>query len=304
LLALPEILIRLLIFPGLLFSFIVGGLFYWLYRKVRARTQGRIGPPWYQYFVDLIKLFSKESNIHQTAVRYLSILAPVISICSLVLVAAILPISSGTLMSFEGDLIIALYLLTIPGFAIGIAGLASRSPYGIIGSRREARIAASYGIPFVLSALTIAFYTHSLTISSIVEYQLENGVFFLRYPLATIAFLMCLLPIMGRRPFDSPDADTEIIGGPLTEYSGTPLGLFELANGIKWFVAPAFTIFLLFGGAANVVELLLKCLGLVIIVSIIDIIYTRYRTYQSFKFFLKWALPLVLIDLVRSLIWP
>ena len=108
---------------------------------------------------------------------------------------------------------------------------------------------------------------------------------------------------MGRRPFDAPDADTEIIGGPLTEYSGTPLGLFELANGIKWFVAPAFTVVLLFGGGANVIELLLKCIGLVIIVSIIDIIYTRYRTDQSFKFFLKWALPLALIDLVRSMIW-
>jgi NADH:ubiquinone oxidoreductase subunit H len=221
-----------------------------------------------------------------------------------VLIVTILPIGSGSLKSFEGDLIITLYLLTLPGFAIGITGLASRSPYGIIGSRREARIAASYGIPFVLSALTVAFYTQSLTISSIVEYQLENGIFFLRYPLATIAFLLCLLPIMGRRPFDAPDADTEIIGGPLSEYSGTRLGLFELANGLKWFVAPAFTVFLLFGGGANVIELLLKCLGLVIIVSIIDIIYTRYRTDQSFKFFLKWALPLALIDLVRSLIWP
>jgi formate hydrogenlyase subunit 4 len=282
----------------------VGGLFYWFYRKVRARSQGRIGPPWYQYFVDLIKLFSKESKISQATVRYLSILAPIISICSLVLIVAILPIGSSSLMSFEGDLIIVLYLLALPGFAIGITGLASRSPYGIIGSRREARIAASYGIPLALSVLTVTFYTQSLTITSIVEYQLEHGLFFLRYPLATIAFLLCLLPIMGRRPFDAPDADTEIIGGPLTEYSGTPLGLFELANGIKWFVAPAFTVFLLFGGGANAIELLLKCFGLVIIVSIIDIIYTRYRTDQSFKFFLKWALPLVLIDLVRSLIWP
>ncbi|WP_455368256.1 respiratory chain complex I subunit 1 family protein [[Eubacterium] cellulosolvens] len=301
-LALPELLIRLLIFPGLLFSFIVGGIFYWFYRKVRARSQARIGPPWYQYFVDVIKLFSKKSRITQPSIHYLSIITPIISISALILIVAILPIGNGPLMSFEGDLIIALYLLTLPGFAIGIAGLASKSPYGIIGSRREARIAASYGIPFVLSTLTVAFYTQSLTISSIVEYQLENGVFFLRYPLATIAFLLCLLPIMGRRPFDSPDADTEIIGGPLTEYSGTPLGLFELSNGIKWFVAPAFTVFLLFGGATNIIELLLKCLSLVIIVSIIDIIYTRYRTDQSFKFFLKWALPLVLIDLVRSLI--
>lgn len=299
-----DILIKLLVYPGLLFSVIVGGLFYWFYRKFRARSQGRIGPPWYQYFADLIKLFSKESNITQKSIRYLSALAPIVSICSLVLIVAILPIGSGSLMSFKGDLIIALYLLTLPGFAIGIAGLASRSPYGIIGSRREARIAASYGIPFALSALTVAFYTQSLTISSIVEYQIKNGIFFLRYPLATIAFLLCLLPIMGRRPFDAPDADTEIIGGPLTEYSGTPLGLFELANGLKWFVAPVFTVFLLFGGGANVIELLLKCLGLVIFVSIIDIIYTRYRTDQSFKFFLKWALPLALIDLVRSLIWP
>jgi len=76
-----------------------------------------------------------------------------------------------------------------------------------------------------------------------------------------------------------------------------------VVNGLKWFVIPAFTVSLFFGGGANILEFLLKCLGLVLLLSVLDIIHPRYRIDQGFRFFLKWALPLALIDFVRSLVW-
>jgi len=299
-----EILVALLVYPGFLFSFAVGGIFYWLYRKVRARFQARRGPPWYQFFVDLIKLFSKESIIPYSAGGSLMVLAPILSLTSLLLVAAMMPVGSGSLVEFEGDLIVALYFLALPALAMVIAGISSGSPYGSVGSGREVSMMVGYEIPYALSALTVGFSIRSLSLSSIVGYQLENGSFFLKYPLATAAFLLCLLPKISRRPFDAPEADTEIIAGPLTEYSGLLLGLFELANCLKWFVIPAFAVTLFFGGGANIVEFLVKCLGLVLLLSVIDIIHPRYRVDQGFKFFIKWALPLALIDFVRSLILP
>ncbi len=299
-----EILVGLLIYPGFLFSIIIGGLFYWLYRKVRARFQARRGPPWYQFFVDVIKLLSKESIIPYTAKGSLLVIAPILSIVGLLLVAAMLPIGPTSLVEFEGDLIVALYFLALPGLALMIAGSSSGSPYGSVGSSREASMMVGYEFPYALSALMVAFYVKSLSLSSIVEYQLQNGAFLLRYPLATVVFILCLLPKLGRRPFDAPEADTEIISGPLTEYSGVLLGLFEIANGLKWFIIPAFTVNIFFGGGANLAEFLLKCLGLVLLISVLDIIHPRYRIDQSFRFFIKWALPLVLIDFARSLIWP
>ncbi|MBS7650933.1 MAG: complex I subunit 1 family protein [Candidatus Bathyarchaeia archaeon] len=299
-----NLMVGLLIYPGLAFSLAIGGVFYWLYRKVRARLQARIGPPWYQYFMDLIKLFSKESVIPYSSRGAAMVLAPIFSLTSLVLVAAMMPVGSESIFGFDEDLIVTLYLLAIPGLAMIIAGNVSGSPYGSVGSSREASIMVGYELPYVLSALTVGFHLRSLSISRIVSYQLESGAFFMKYPLATLAFLMCLLPKMGRRPFDAPEADTEIIGGPLTEYSGLLLGLFEVANGLKWFVIPAFTVNMFFGGAANPIEFLAKCLGVVLFLSVLDIIHPRYRIDQGFRFFFKWILPLALIDFVRSLIWP
>ncbi|MBS7626999.1 NADH-quinone oxidoreductase subunit H, partial [Candidatus Bathyarchaeota archaeon] len=201
-------------------------------------------------------------------------------------------------------LIVILYLLAIPGLAMIIAGSTSGSPYGSVGSSREASLMVGYELPYALSALTLGFHIKSLSISKIVSSQIENGAFFLKYPIAAVAFLICLLPKMGRRPFDASEADTEIIAGPLTEYSGILLGLFEVANGLRWFVIPAFAVNLFFGGGANPVEFLIKCLGVVSFLSILDIIHPRYRIDQGFKFFIKWILPLALIDFVRSLVWP
>ncbi|MBS7622794.1 NADH-quinone oxidoreductase subunit H [Candidatus Bathyarchaeota archaeon] len=300
--SIPETLIGLLVYPGFLFSLVVGGLFYWLYRKIKARFQARIGPPCYQFFIDLMKLFSKESITPYTAGSTMLVLAPILSVTGLLLAEAMLPIGSGSVLEFEGDLIVALYLLALPGIAMMIAGTSSGSPYGSVGSAREASLMVGYELPYALSVLTLGFYVKSLSLSVIVRYQLVNGAFFLRYPMATLAFLLCLLPKVGRRPFDAPEADTEIIGGPLTEYSGALLGLFEVVNGLRWFVIPAFAVNLFFGGGANILEFLLKSLGLVLLLSILDVIHPRYRIDQGFKFFLKWALPLSLVDFVRSLV--
>jgi NADH-quinone oxidoreductase subunit H len=299
-----EILIGVFVYPGLIFSLAIGGMFYWLYRKVRARLQARQGPPWYQFFIDLIKLFSKESIIPSSGRGLLVVLAPIIAIIGLLFTIVMLPLGSAPLVQFDESLIVALYFLAFPGLTMIMAGVSSGSPYGTVGASREARMMIAYELPFVLSALTLGFYLKSLSIASIMQYQLDHGMFVFKYPLSTIAFILCLLPKIGRRPFDAPEADTEILGGPLTEYSGALLGLFEIVNGIKWFVLPAFAVTLFIGGGANIIEFSLKCLGLVLIISLIDIIHPRFRVDQGFGFFLKWVLPLALIDFIRSLILP
>ena len=298
-----ETLFGIFVCPGFIFSLIVGGLFYWFSRKLRARLQARIGPPWYQFFADVTKLFSKGSIIPSRARGYIFVLAPIFSIIGLLLVVVMLPIGACLSMQSSESLIMAMYFLAFPGLALIIAGVSSGSPYGAVGASREARMMVGYELPYVISALTLAFHIKSLDIMSIVNYQFENGAFLLKYPLASIASVICLLPKICRRPFDAPEADTEIIGGPLTEYSGIPLGLFELVNALKWFIFPAFAVTLFFGGGTNIIEFLLKCLGLIILITIIDVIYPRFRIDQSFKFLLKIALPLAIIDLLRSVIW-
>jgi len=298
-----EILFGLLVYPGLIFAFLTGSMLYWLYRKVRARFQARKGPPWYQVFADVIKLLSKETIIPSTAGKIFFLMAPLLAITGCLVSIVLLPMGSQyPTASFTGDLIVILYLLTLPGLALIIAGMNSGSPYGTIGATREASLMIAYELPFALSALTVGIYAGTLSVASIVQAQLSRGAFVSHYPLATIAFILCMLPKMGKRPFDIPEAEYEIIAGSLTEYSGVLLGLFEMANAIKWFVIPGFAVVLFFGGSTNIVEFLGKCIGVTLILAFIDILYPRFRIDQGFKFFLKIALPIAIIDFVRVLL--
>ncbi|MBS7643965.1 NADH-quinone oxidoreductase subunit H [Candidatus Bathyarchaeota archaeon] len=297
-----EILFRLLVYPGLIFAFLIGSMLYWLYRKVRARFQARRGPPWYQVFADIIKLLSKETIIPNEG-KFFFLLAPVLAIIGCLAPIILLPIGSPyATVSFTGDLIVILIFLILSNLALIIAGINSRSPYKTIGAFGEASLMIAYELPLVLSALTAGIYAGNLSAANIVQTQLSKRAFVLHYPLATIAFTLCMLPKMGKRPFDIPEAEHEVITGPLAGYSGALLALFEITSAIKWFVIPGLAVILFFGGSTNIIEFLGKCIGITLILTLIDIHYPRFRIDQSFKFFVKIALPIAIVDFVRVLL--
>jgi formate hydrogenlyase subunit 4 len=140
-----------------------------------------------------------------------------------------------------------------------------------------------------------------MNILDIVQAQNQLGPMAFHYPFATISFMMGMLLKLGRKPFDIPDAEVEIVAGPYTEYSGSLLGIFEISNALRWFVVPAFAVNLFFaGGLDNPMMFIGLCFLLVVLVSFIDTISTRYRVDQAFKFVLTWATLLALIDLIRA----
>lgn len=316
-------IIAILIFPGLLFAFFFGALFYWEFRKLRARFQSRVGPPWYQLFADIIKLFAKETIIPALSNRFLFIMTPIVAVASALTILWLLQIPVAILppiltinvlsLSFYGDLIVILYLLIVIETAEIIAGFSSASPYGIIGSSRKVNLVIAYELPFAIALLTVAFHMSSLRLSDIVQWQLTFGPFILEIPQKTftipelaylapifhvltfIAFLACLLPKLRIKPFDMPEAEAEIIAGSLTEYSGRLLGLFELAQVFKWFILPALTVILFFGGDISIITFLIKCAIIVAIIAVIESINPRYRIDQGYKFYFKYVLPIAVI---------
>lgn len=283
-----------------LFGFILGSLFYWLFRKVRARLQARRGPPWYQIFADIAKLLCKESITPEIANKTIFYLAPLLAFTGYFVALVQLPIM-GLHPPLPGDLIVVLIFLMIPGIAIVLGGLSSGSPYGAFGSSREISLLVAGEIPFVISALVTAIQAKSANIFDIVSVQSQLGPMAFHYPFATISFVIGMLLKLGRKPFDIPDAEVEIVAGPYTEYSGSLLGLFEISNALRWFVVPAFAVCLFFsGGLGNPLLFIVLCLALVVLVSFIDAINTRYRIDQAFSFVLTWTTLLALIDIVRA----
>jgi NADH-quinone oxidoreductase subunit H len=281
-------------------AFTLGAIFYWVFRKIRARLQSRKGPPWYQTFADVAKLLSKETITPNIADKTIFYFAPILAFTGFLVALLQLPIG-GVYSPFSGDLIVILIFLTVPGIAIVLGGLSSGSPYGAVGSSREITLLVASEIPFVISALVTGIQARSMNILDIVQAQNQLGPMAFHYPFATISFIMGMLLKLGRKPFDIPDAEVEIVAGPYTEYSGSLLGIFEISNALRWFVVPAFAVSLFFaGGLGNPMLFFGLCFLVVVLVSFIDTISTRYRVDQAFKFVLTWATLLALIDLVRA----
>ncbi|MCX5713165.1 MAG: NADH-quinone oxidoreductase subunit H, partial [Candidatus Omnitrophica bacterium] len=150
-----KIIFNYLIFPGLLISVCVGLMAGWFERKVAARLQWRVGPPWYQNFMDLVKLFGKETILPRTS-RWTFILAPYLGFLSLILAATILGKAVlAPLESFYGDIIVILYLLTMPAISMIIGASSSRNPLASVGASREMKLVLGYELPFILSLIAI-----------------------------------------------------------------------------------------------------------------------------------------------------
>jgi formate hydrogenlyase subunit 4 len=301
-----EYILAYLVFPGILFAGAVGLLFAGIDRKLTGHMQNRIGPPIWQEFLDVGKLFGKEDITPTAANSFVFNCAPLLCFGAIMAVMLLLPInSSQPVLTSVGDLIVIIYLLNIPAVCMMLAGYASGCPFGTTGSSRYMVQLFGYELAFIIAALAAAAKVGwSLSLSSIVSYQAQNGWMVSQVALipAAIAILIAAQGKLLRAPFDIPEAESEIVHGSLTEYSGPKLGILRIAYDIEVFVVAAVITVLFFGGPVphtiggiyipGVVSFLIKCLGIVVLSTIIRNIAARLRIDQALKFF--WTFPTLL----------
>lgn len=294
----------LLVYPGLIFTAVVGLLLVWEKRKLTARLQARIGPPIYQCFVDFFKLLWKETLIPEEANRSLFILSPILALTAVTLIMLFIPIAGKPFLGFVGDLIVVLYLLTIPPFAAAVGGSSSANPFGGVGASREISLLFAYELPLVLAALTVALDAGTLKLAEIVTAQ-QNLLYIAKYPLAAIAFFFCIMAKLSWIPFDIPEAKTEIMAGLFTEYSGVLLGIFKLAYAMLAFALPSLFIALflpvttgIYG--VDVIIHLVLCVVIIGLMSVVATVVPRYRIDQAVSFFIKVAAVLAALDFLRA----
>jgi len=215
-------LFNYLIFPGFLFTSIAGLALNWIDRKLTARIQWRVGPPWYQPLFDVLKLFGKEITIPKEGKDTLFLIAPFFSLGAIVFASTLLLLPNFISSSgFAGDLIVILYLLMIPGISTILGGASSANPLASLGVSREIKLMISYELPLVLAIFTPVIKTSGIiTIDGLLKYQLTNGIM-LKNPSCIIAFLVAIICIqakLGSVPFDQSEAETEIMAGAYIEY--------------------------------------------------------------------------------------
>lgn len=242
---LAVILSLLAIFFGLLYKGID--------RKLSARMQSRVGPPIRQPFRDVGKLMIKESIVPENAIPWLFNAAPVISLAASLLVVLYLPfIIDKPLLSGYGDAILVAYLFAIPALAMVAGGFASSSPFATVGAQREMVMMMSY--EFSLAAVIISFaWRLSVAYPDAPVFSLafisSHPIWNIIGPLGKVGVLILLIIIIivmpaeiGKVPFDVPEAETEIAGGLLVEYSGRNLAMFYLADSVRMIAFATFIV--------------------------------------------------------------
>lgn len=322
-------LFHILIFPGFLFMLIIGMLLAGIDRKIVARMQKRVGPPIRQPWFDFFKLWGKENIIPDAANRPVYLAAPIVGLIALIFTGAFLFTGFfSTITGFTsvfaggGDLIVILYLLTIPAVAIIVGGAASGNPFAGVGLSREMVALMSYELPFVLVLLTIARKCGAgamcFSLSKIAAWNAANLsiVDHLALIPAAIAMLLVIPAEVGTNPFDVAEAETEICEGPLVEYSGKPLAVFKLNTALKMFIMTSLFTFLFFSGVGAAIDTGIMVVNVIInavILIVIDIIVTiicisllnaicaRLKVEHLFKFYWTIVTGLALVSLI--LVW-
>ena len=301
-------IVQILIFPGLVFLAFYSTTFEFIDRKVYARLQHRKGPPWFQPYADFIKLLGKESIIPNDANRFLFMALPVVTLAAVTTAFLSVPIwSTEALVSFEGDMIVVLVLLLLMPLCFFIAGWNSSSMYSTIGAQRVLTQLFAYEVPLLMAIMGPALLVGSWSLSSI-------AAFYAAHPLLALlnipGFAVGLLAAQGkleRIPFDTPEAETEIVAGAFTEYSGKQLAFFRLTIDMELVVLPAIfaAVFIPIFSANPIIGFLLfvlKTLVILFIMTAIRAIMARLRVEQMVRFCWMILMPLALIHLLINLI--
>jgi NADH-quinone oxidoreductase subunit H len=296
-------MIALLFFPSGLFLLFSGFMYEWADRKLVARFQNRIGPRWFQPLADFVKLLAKEEIIPEGVHAGLFLALPVVALAGALTAALYTPLFGfQPAFGFRGDLVVTLYMLSMMTLCIGLAGANTVSRFSLIGATRALTQLFSYEAPFLLALLGPAIATGSWEIGTINTYAHQNWWLIATQP---IGFLVALVGLMGKLelpPFDAPEAETEIVSGALTEYSGRGLALFKIGRDVELVVGLTLVAAFYLGGLANPLEFLLKTGALLLVTAGLQSLFARLRIDQTVGLWWRVGAMLALMQLLAIIV--
>ena len=269
---------------------IVAPFYQGILRKVTARIQSRQGPPIRQPYFDLLKLLGKE-DIESGETPLMQRFTAYMSLATVLTLAGLVPMGFPSPMNGAGDVILLIYLLTLSGICTLLAGLAAGSTFSLIGINREMMTMIALEPLFAITIVIGAIHTQSFRVDTV----LNGSVYGAGFPLSGIIMLVVMLlsfqAFVQRVPFDISEAETEIMEGPLMEYSGPKLAMFKYAQMTKLVIFSSLFVALFVPWGSGLVFPLgwllfwAKVLVLVLLVTVVAATHARYRIDQAIRYF-------------------
>jgi NADH-quinone oxidoreductase subunit H len=296
-------LAALLFFPGGLFVLALGLAYEWLDRKLIAQMQNRVGPRWFQPLADTLKLLAKEEVVPDGVDARLFVGLPVVALTGALTAALYVPLAGfAPSYSFSGDLIVTVYLLSLLTLCLGLAGSNTLSRFSLVGATRALTQLFSYEAPFLLALLGPAIVAGSWQISEVAAYATGRWLV-LTQP---VGFVIALIGLMGKLelpPFDAPEAETEIVAGALTEYSGRGLALFRLGRNAELVIGLTLIAAFYLGGLASPLAFVAKTLALLFGLAGLQALLARLRIDQTVGLWWRYGALLALGQLLAMVVW-
>jgi len=292
----------LLVFPAGLTLVLVGMFYEWVDRKLVARFQNRVGPRWFQPFADMVKLFAKEQITPKVVNPVLFFGLPILAVSGSLTAALYVPLMGLVpVRSFSGDLIVTIYLLSLLTLCIGLAGWNTSSRFSLIGATRALTQLFAYEAPFLLALLGPALAAGSWQINLINDYARDHWMAISQ----PVGFIVALIGLMGKLelpPFDAPEAETEIVAGALTEYSGRGLAMFKIGKSIELIVGITLVSAFYLGGLHGILPFLAKTLGVLFLMAMLQSLLTRLRIDQTVGMWWRFGSILVLAQILLTIV--
>ena len=277
-------------FLSLLLIFNYGMILRGLVMKIVARAHGRFGPPVWQPYINLVKVFSMRTAISHGIMFYLG---PVFRLAGGLGLYLFIPAVFGSVwlqnFSFSGDVILVIYFIFFGQLGMALGAAESGHPYSAMGIMRGLAQVTVSEVPFALAVIAIAAQYQTLSITEIVAAQ-QGGFMhwtMITNPVATLAGMLAFLGMMMHSPFDLHIAPQEIPIGPPTEYQSTFLGYMQANR--AFFASAKLILFmnLFFGGATSIPEMVIKTFLLYMTTVLVGVVNPRFRLEDSIRWFIR-----------------
>ena len=312
--AILKPILYILVYPGLIFLMVYSTFCEWFDRKIYARLQNRMGPTHTGRFgllqpvADFFKLMAKEDIIPDQADKGLFTVLPVFGLAVVFTAGLLLPVWHfdpvlSTFTSFQGDIIVLLYLLSLPTLVFFLAGWASTNAFSIIGGTRVLTMLFGYEVPLFLAVLGPALLAGSWRLVDITRFYQARPLLLLVNLIGFVVAMICVQAKLERTPFDIPHAETEIVGGTFTEYSGRKLAFFRLMTDVEMVVSAGLVAAVFMGGFGGgillgFVQFVVKTLIVIFLLSVLRALTSRIRVDQVVTVAWKYLAPLAVLQLL------